>query len=291
VCLVLGLWGVWDYVELIPAQERNFARAEVARAFLRVSEPILNGDTSTNPELVDDFVLKVLDDLSVEGAASVTAEIEGLRASVTSGGRTAIDRMSALISDRVLPDAVAEVEGDADGGSDLSKWFEAERAMIDAVRSPTTGAGTPTEVLKAAKVSADGLLDAYGEVQQPSAHDRPVQWLFILCLPFVPWYLWQVLANKKRRFRLQDNGVLELPGNDVWAPDEIADIDMHRWMKTSKAWVVHTDGRRVLLDDYVFKGIFRIVGVLAATRYPDDWTLEAKPVKKTADGDDGSEST
>jgi hypothetical protein len=43
--------------------------------------------------------------------------------------------------------------------------------------------------------------------------------------------------------------------------------------------VVHTDGRRVLLDDYLFKGIFRIVGELAAAQYPDLWTDEAKKIK------------
>jgi len=38
----------------------------------------------------------------------------------------------------------------------------------------------------------------------------------------------------------------------------------------------------VLLDDYLFKGIFRIVGELAAARYPDQWTDEAKKVKADA---------
>jgi hypothetical protein len=71
---------------------------------------------------------------------------------------------------------------------------------------------------------------------------------------------------------------LHLPG-DVWSSQDITDIDMKRWMKSSKAWVVHTDGRRVLLDDYLFKGIFRIVGELAAAQYPDLWTDEAKKIK------------
>ncbi len=296
VCLVLGLWGIWDYVEVIPAQERHFARAEVTRVFLRIAEPVLSGEHTVNQELIDEFVAKVVDDLEVEGGPSVAADIEGLRASVASGGRTAIDAMAVLLTERVLPEAVAEVAGESKGeGSDRSRWFAAEAGMIAAVRSPTTGLGGPSDILKSARLAADNLLAAYGEVQQPSAYDRPVQWLFILCLPFVPWYLWQVATNIKRRFVLSDDGVLTLPGDEVWAPEDLADIDMHRWMRASKAWVVHTDGHRVLLDDYVFKGMFRIVGALASRKYPGDWTVEAKLVKKEAEdaaskADDDSES-
>ena len=108
-----------------------------------------------------------------------------------------------------------------------------------------------------------------------------MQWLFILCLPFVPYYIWSIVVNRRRRYALDADGTLHLPG-EIWSPKDVADIDMRRWMKASKAWVVHTDGHRVLLDDYLFKGIFRIVGELAAARYPDQWTDEAKKVKADA---------
>ena len=34
VCLVLGLWGVWDYVVKIPNDSRGFARAELLRSVM-----------------------------------------------------------------------------------------------------------------------------------------------------------------------------------------------------------------------------------------------------------------
>jgi hypothetical protein len=50
-------------------------------------------------------------------------------------------------------------------------------------------------------------------------------------------------------------------------------------MAKSKAWAVHVDGTRVLLDDYVYKGLWKIVGALAAAQNPDTWTTDAKLVK------------
>ena len=106
--------------------------------------------------------------------------------------------------------------------------------------------------------------------------------VFILCLPFAPWYAWTLIKHGRRRYRLDEDGTLHLP-EGTWAAEDIADIDMGTWMKSSKAWVVHTDGTRVMLDDYIYKPLWRIVGELAASRYPEAWTEEAKPVKPKAD--------
>jgi hypothetical protein len=151
--------------------------------------------------------------------------------------------------------------------------------MVSGARTPTKGSGEGSAALRRGLHLAQSQLGLYGEVEQPSAYDRPVQWLFILCLPFVPWYVWGVVANRRKRYAIDLDGTLHLPGEN-WPPADIADIDMGRWMKSSKAWVVHTDGHRVLLDDYIFKGVYRIVGELASARYPDQWTDEAKRVKK-----------
>ena len=59
---------------------------------------------------------------------------------------------------------------------------------------------------------------------------------------------------------------------------EIFDIDMGRWMAKSVAWVVHADGRRLKLDDYLHRNVHLIVGALASERYPDEWDAEAKRV-------------
>jgi hypothetical protein len=294
VMLVLGLWGVWDYVEVIPTQERYFARAEVARAYIRFAEPVVSGASSPDSAALVAFMTEVVDDLQVEGEADAASEIAGLKSVVEAGDPAAIDRLHSLIVTTVLPKAMAESETrQSDGVSQTSPvsrgtWFAVEAAMVAASRLPTTALGEASNELKLGLAAAQSQVNLYGETEQPSTYDRPMQWLFMLCLPFVPWYLWQIVRSRGQEFRLLTDGSLDLPG-EHWSADELADIDMSRWMKTSKAWVVHTDGHRVMLDDYVFKGSFRIIGAIASARYPDAWTDEAKvvkPAKVAEDQDD-----
>jgi hypothetical protein len=288
VCLVLGVWGVWDYIEIIPKQEREFSRADVCRAFNQFGEPIVSGGESPDPQRATAFMSAVVKNLEIEGGPSVESEVDGLRTAVTGGGSHAIDTLEQLLVQRLLPEAVAKA-GDAQnaepgavlqtGPRSKSTWLLAESAMVSGARTPTKGSGEGSEALRRGLHLAQLQLGLYGEVEQPSAYDRPVQWLFILCLPFVPWYVWGVVSNRRKRYAIDLDGTLHLPG-EIWPPADVADIDMGRWMKSSKAWVVHTDGHRVLLDDYIFKGVYRIVGELASARYPDEWTDEAKRVKK-----------
>jgi hypothetical protein len=287
VCLVLGLWGVWDYVEVIPRQERFFARAEVCRTFNQFAEPIVSGGEMEKDADASAFMTAVINNLVIEGGASVVSEIDGLRAAVDGGGEQAVDKLEGLLANTLLPEAVKraqEAQGAEDGvkiqtgPTSESTWLVAESAMLGGVRTPVQGDGSASGVLRQGLQLAQIQLGIYGDVEQPSAYDRPMQWMFILCLPFVPYYIWAIVVNRRKRYTLDTDGTLHLPG-DVWSSQDITDIDMKRWMKSSKAWVVHTDGRRVLLDDYLFKGIFRIVGELAAAQYPDLWTDEAKKIK------------
>ncbi|MCP4759969.1 MAG: hypothetical protein GY894_06010 [Planctomycetes bacterium] len=298
VCLVLGVWGVWDYAVVIPQQERFFSRAEVCRSYRQLAEPIVSGSTPTSENETVAFMNTVLDNLAIEGGAEIRSEIAGLRAAVEAGGTLALDKLGVLVVERVLPNAVRQAQaeqptgGSVDGKpgqittgpSSPATWFAAERAMLNGIRNRTTVSGGPSDQLRLGLQLSESQLQIYGEVERPSAYDRPVQWLFILCLPFVPWYAWQLMRNRKRTYALHADGVLDLPG-ESWTQDELADIDMSRWMRTSKAWAVHADGHRVLMDDYIFKGIHRIVGALASERYPDQWTDEAKKIKPTSSTD------
>jgi hypothetical protein len=285
VMLVLGLWGIWDYVEIIPKQEQYFARAEVARAYNRFAEPIVSGASAPDSAALIDFMDKVVNDLAIEGGPAAASEISGLEDAVKAGGNAAIDRVHALIA-TILPDALATSETwEKDGvtqASPISRgtWFAAEAMMVAASQLPTNTTGGASDKLKLAMTVAASQINLYGETEQPSAYDRPMQWLFILCLPFVPWYLWQIARSRGKQFSLHPDGSLELPG-EHWTAEELADIDMSLWMKKSKAWVVHADGHRVMLDDYVFKGSFRIIGAIASARNPAQWTDQAKLIKKS----------
>jgi hypothetical protein len=56
-------------------------------------------------------------------------------------------------------------------------------------------------------------------------------------------------------------------------------------MDKSVATVKAVDGKSTLLDDYTYKHVDRIVGAIASRLHPDDWTADARPVKKAEDVD------
>lgn len=269
VCLVLGLWGVYDYAYSIPKRARNFERGELCRAVKNALEP--------------------------EGWGEFGQEARGVVAG-------AIDR---ILKDHMDPAIVAEIEGDALRTADeetlAARAKEFQRA-IESIREnqeeqwlvalvlfdQALKAGQPTHYpltgvhLLAHEIATRGA-NALADVSPVSTYDRPTQWLFILCLPFVPWSLWNYFRTKSRVYRLDDDGTLHLPG-ETWSHEDIADIKMERWMSKSIAEVVHSNGKRVALDDYKHKDLYLIVGSIASRLYPEKWTPEAKPVKNNAGG-------
>ena len=75
------------------------------------------------------------------------------------------------------------------------------------------------------------------------------------CLPFAPYFLWLFFKAKKQVYRLDDEGTLHFAGDPAmksgaWRLEQMADIDMNRWMAKSIAYLVHQDGTRLTLDAY-----------------------------------------
>lgn len=247
LCLASGLYGVWKYVHTIPRAEAIVARGEVY------------GTVKQSMETIRD-----------ETAAPATAA-------------TARTEAQTLIADRM-----AELPADLEANPDLTTFRPLDDAQwkgeLDLMAltvtelPPYAQAATLSDSLRTRVEFILGRVDAAGRVKNPSRLDRVVQWVFILCLPFVPWFAWVIWRNLKRGYRLEDDGTL-VTIDGRWPKDEIAEIDMGRWMEKSIATVVHTDGRRTNLDDFIHRGTDRIVGSLAHERMPDAWTPEAKPVK------------
>lgn len=140
---------------------------------------------------------------------------------------------------------------------------------------------------QAAKSETDEMLGVYGDAVKPGWYDRDVQWLFIASLPFAPYYFWSFVSTRNRRYQLDPDGTLHLP-EDTWKGDEIADIDMHRWMAKSICWVVKSDSTRIKLDAHIYKNLDKIIGVIAHRLKADEWSLDARPV--TADKNTASTS-
>jgi hypothetical protein len=137
---------------------------------------------------------------------------------------------------------------------------------------------------KATRKELDALAPGGAVPNPPSKWYRFTQWFFILSLPFFPICLWMYIKAKRQVYRLDDDGTLHFAGDPVhksgqWKQQEIADIDMSRWMAKSIAYVVHSDGTRLKLDAYLHKNLDLIIGAIASRLHPQDWTAEAKPVK------------
>ena len=235
MCLVLGLWGIYDYVWAIPATQEGFLRGKICRNVRATLDGIANGDDQS---AVPTIIL--------------------------------IDE--SLASPYPLPE---------DAGT--TTWQDALVIFRDAIEPPSTVSPTDAPQLrKEAMALADEQLIPYAGVTEPSKYDRPVQWLFILCLPFVPYYAWAFFTTRSRRYQLDPDGTLHMP-EATWTADELVEIDMGRWMAKSICWVTGKDGLRIKLDAYVYKKLDVIIGVIAHRMDPDSWTVDARPVKKKAD--------
>jgi hypothetical protein len=106
-------------------------------------------------------------------------------------------------------------------------------------------------------------------------------WLYIIGCGVlgVPWFLWEWLSAARKKYRLNADGSFEFNGRALTV-DEIADIDMSKWMSKSVATVVAKDGTRVVLDDYKFKNSNLIIGGIAARLYPNDWDADGRDLNK-----------
>ena len=227
VCVVLGVWGIWDYVVAIPQAQVGAERAALLND---VVQPAMETEIGSEERAAASVLLEV--------------NIESLDVDKNTDWITAVGVFKkALVGNTV---SVVEYE----------TFLQEE-------------------------------VEKYGNITPPSKYDRPMQWLFIICLPFGLYYflVYLKMKNNAAGYRLADDGTLSTPGGS-WGADEIQDIDMSRWIsKTGKArstWTAKAivgDGTPVLLDDYIFRDMHLIIGALAHRFYPEEWTPLARRVK------------
>jgi hypothetical protein len=150
----------------------------------------------------------------------------------------------------------------------------AERERIQGLPQPL-----PPETVAAYQQAEAVIASFKGEMPTPpAAYDRPVQlWIYMIGCGVIstPWFLWAWWSSARRKYVLQDDGTLITPQGTV-AAEDMADIDMSRWMSKSIATVKTTDGHAFKLDDYKYKNTHLIVGSIAQRFYPEDWTEDAR---------------
>ncbi len=263
VSVVLGAWGVYDYAVEIPQRQVLHQRAEL----LTLCKDALETEQaagSLTPE-------------ATTAMEAVTAEMEQtIRREL---GETIDPEQAAPTAElqAELQKKFAEVMQTSEDAKWLALLVVITQGLSTERRLPLTEQAYPLAFL--AFDAARNNLDAIGQVTAPGKYDRATQWAFIACLPCAPYFFWMYFVARRRRYTLDDDGTLHTPAG-TWQADEIADIDMNRWMAKSIAWVVHRDGTRVKLDDYKFKGLHQIVGSIASRLYPDDWGEDARPAEQ-----------
>jgi len=120
--------------------------------------------------------------------------------------------------------------------------------------------------------------------QEPAKWDRPVKlWLYVILSGVfgVVWFGTSLFRLARKTYRLEDDGTLVMR-DARWTRDQIADIDMSRWMEKSIATVVHVDGTRVKLDAYKYRDLHLIIGEIAHRFEPTRWHRDGRMVKPSA---------
>ncbi len=253
VCLVLGLWGIYDYVYAIPQQQEGADRRDLAQE------------------------MKVV----IDAHADRTATLEMYK--------VAMDHVnSELVSSAYQAAIITGMDSDITSSEGWHAALATWKAALESMQQETGATSQALELEERAKSEIERANTAYGDVQAPSAYDRPIQWMFILSLLFVPFYVRQLMVHQGRTYSLDRDGNFHGPDGIIKA-EEIADIDMSRWMKKSIAVLVDADGNRTTLDAYIYRNLDMIIGAIAHRLHPDQWTMDAKVVKAASSPDDAEQ--
>jgi len=289
VMLVLGLWGVYDYAYAIPAQQRAFDRYEALSFTQRALQPDLAGDeleqaTTEARTTIDREISRVLDaHANRAGVERDAIESQGWRQMLLAASD---ERLTPSPETAALPDfqRTQRIVDALRATNDLD-WMKALINFEFALEQPREMDGSLNVQQRDVYQVTEKWMNEVSKDEQPSppsTFDRAVQWAFISCLLCVPYFMWMYLGTLRRVYRLEDDGSLKTPDGD-WSADEIKDIDMSKWMAKSIAHVVSADGSRIAMDDYKHRNMHLIVGALAHKYHPEEWTAEAKPVKKESE--------
>lgn len=121
---------------------------------------------------------------------------------------------------------------------------------------------------------------------RPARYDRALNfWVYFIGTGVLgaPWFFWRLISKRRTGPGLNDEGDL-VDGDATYPADTLSGIDMAKWMSKSLAKVsIAGHDEPIVLDDYVYKDTYLVVGALANRFHPDAWTEEAKPIKPDED--------
>ena len=285
VCIVFGLWGIYDYVYSIPAAQQQYERYQV----LELTRDALEATPGTvdyrkkmdaAKEVVLLQIVPIIDVASAEADVQVASVADPnydqwlAALFVASGDPSMAPDQTQGVASNKASQVIAVVRNQKDF-SWLKGMLLSRLALLQPRRAGSTLEGIPRLAYDFSKQHIDAL---GGVPKKPGKFDSLTQWAFILCLPCAPYFFYLCRRAKVKTYTLEDDGTLVTP-EGRWTADQIKDIEMKRWMSKSVATVSTTSGTDVKLDDYLYKGMDKIVGAIAHKRYPNDWDENAKPLK------------
>ncbi len=269
VCTVFGLWGIYDYTIKIPRRQLLTDRLQMLTQCREALET-----TQLQSWLVNE---------SKEALEAISLQ----RLTFDESSRQ--DRPDLASSlEFASSDEFKQKLGEIAVSRDDVRWLMILAVIEEGLKSKRALPLQDYPPAFAAYQLTSTAIDVIGPVTAPAKYDRIMQWGFISCLPFVPYFLWGFVVARRKVYELDDNDTLHMP-DGAWKADQIADIDMSRWMAKSIAYVVHSDGTRVKLDDYKHQSLHLIIGAVASRLYPGRWDAEANAIDTTPPGQtDGS---
>lgn len=267
VCLLLGVWGLIDYVWTIPNKEIAYARLQIVEL----------ARTGLKTEQVGNVLSPEAEEAQKDVIAEMNTILKKVLADIQEPGKE-------IKSQQELQDALGKLSESMKESPD-GRWFAQLVVISSGLHSkrhlPLSESEFPQAY--AAYELTSNYVDSVGAIEKPHKYDRIMKGLvFLPCLPFFPYFLWIYYRTKRQVYELDDNGTLHSQAGD-WPADSIADIDMSKWMSKSIAHVVHTDGTRLKLDDFKHRDLHLIIGAIASRLYPQDWDDQAKKVKSSDD--------
>ncbi len=270
VCAVFGVWGIYDYTIKIPHRQLLTDRLQMLKQCREALE-------TPQPQYR-------LVDKSKEALEAVSLQ----RLTIDESRRQDRPDLATSLEFVSTDDQLKQNLGEILVSRRDVRWLMILVVIEEGLKSQRDLPLQDYPPAVAAYQVTTTAIDVIGEVPAPAKYDRIMQWGFIICLPFVPYFLWAFVLARRHVYELDDNNTLHMP-DDAWKADQIADIDMSRWMAKSIAYVVHSDGTRVKLDDYKHQNLHLIIGAIASRLYPGRWDAEANAIDTTPPGQfDGS---
>lgn len=258
MCLVFGLWGLYDYMISIPNQAWQ---AQIKNVVSIVQQSL----TSTDQ------------DLNQEALAAIDEMLKELQARLNNAANSLSQNNS---SPEELQQRLVEEEN-----RDIQLVIILSQSKVVLENREAN-----PELTRLVNERINSEMRGLEEVTAPGKFDSAIQWLFIICLPFTVYFLWQWLSIRTNKYVLEDDGSLQTPEGHFSA-EEVVDIDMSRWMAKSVATVVLANEQLIKLDAYIHTNLDKIVGILAHKFHPDKWKEDAKPVKPILENNDGDAPT